>query len=283
MSDLATITRNHYQAAASDEASLLARFGQIIDRMGDGPKTASDLAMLDQFHVGGLKATAEFARRVGIEPGSYVLDAGCGLGGPARYLAETFGCHVTGVDLTPNYVAVANFLTARAGMQDRVTCQLGDLTFLTLDDMTFDLVWTQHVAMNIRNRHALYLSLRNVTKPNGRLAFYDVLATDEKPNVTYPLPWAESASSSTLLTEAETRAVLATCGFEVIRWDDVSALAGEWLAQQRAGGAASGGPAVPGGGVGLVVGPRIVEMAGNFAQNLAADRLRLVMAVCAAK
>lgn len=280
MDDLTTITRDHYQAAVTDEGGLLARVGALVEAMGDGPKSAAQLAGLDQFHVGGLTATAEFARRIGIERGCRVLDAGCGLGGPARYLAETFGCQVIGVDLTPSYVAVANLLTERAGLQDRVLCQIGDVTELAFSDAQFDLVWTQHVAMNIRDRHALYASLRRILKPGGRLAFYDALAADAKPDVVYPTPWAESAETSTLLTEAETRAVLAECRFEVTRWDDVSTEAGEWLAQQR--GAPAAGPAMPGGGAGLVVGPRIVEMAGNFFRNLAEGRLRLVMAVCAA-
>jgi len=280
MDDLAKRTRDHYQAAVTDEAALLARVDSLIDAMGDAPRTSARLATLDQFHVGGLAATAEFARRIGIQPGARVLDAGCGLGGPARYLAETHGCPVTGVDLTPSYVAMANRLTRHAGLSDLVHCQVGDLTRLDLGDATFDLVWTQHVAMNIRDRRALYSSLRRVTAPNGRLAFYDALAADARPEVIYPTPWAQSAETSTLLTEADTRAVLGQCGYKVTLWDDVSEAAGAWLAQQRADAMAQGGAAIPGGGAGLVVGPRIVEMAGNFFRNLSEGRVRLVMAVC---
>jgi SAM-dependent methyltransferase len=280
MDDLAKVTRDHYQAAVTDQDALLARVDGIVDAMGDGPKTSAQLAGLDQFHVGGLAATTDFASRIDIVRACDVLDAGCGLGGPARYLAETFGCRVTGVDLTPSYVAMANRLTEHAGLSDRVTCQVGDLTSLDLGDATFDLVWTQHVAMNIRDRQALYTSLRHVTKPGGRLAFYDALATDGQPEVIYPTPWAQSAETSTVLTEADTRAVLGQCGFEVTRWDDVSTQAGEWLARQRAGGTTANGPAIPGGGASLFVGPRIAEMAGNFFRNLAEGRLRLVMAVC---
>ena len=282
MDDLAKVTQDHYQAAVTDEAALLARVDTLVDAMGDGPKTSAQLAGLDQFHVGGLTATAEFAKRIEIARGSDVLDAGCGLGGPARFLAETYDCKVTGVDLTPSYVAMANHLTERAGLSDRVRCQVGDLTRLDLGDQTFDLVWTQHVAMNIRDRRALYASLRRVTRPGGRLAFYDALATDDQPEVIYPTPWAQSAETSTVLTEADTRAVLSESGFGITRWDDVSREAVEWLAQQRAGGAPSNAPAIRGGGAGLVIGPRIAEMAGNFFRNLAEGRLRLVMAVCAA-
>ena len=112
MEGLATKVRDHYQAGVPDESVLLNRVTEMVDNLGGGLKRSADLAGLDQFHVGGLAATAQFARRIGIEKDCRVLDAGCGLGGPARYLAETFGCHVTGVDLTPSYVAVTDLLTA---------------------------------------------------------------------------------------------------------------------------------------------------------------------------
>jgi ubiquinone/menaquinone biosynthesis C-methylase UbiE len=273
----ATITRDHYQAAVTDEAALLNRVGGIVDAMGPGRKSVAELAGLDQFHVGGLMATADFARRIGVEPGSRVLDAGSGLGGPARYLAETFGCEVLGVDLTPSYVAMANLLTERAGLGHLVRCEVGDLTELGLQPAQFDLVWTQHVAMNVRDRKALYTALRRVLKSGGRLAFYDALASDGGSDPLYPTPWAETAEASTLLTEAATRQVLDDCGFRVVQWDDVSHQAIGWLQQQTS----TAGP-VPGGGAGLVVGPRIVQMAGNFFRNLSEGRLRLVMAACLA-
>ena len=280
MQDLSARTRDHYQSAVGDEAELLARVAAIVDGLGEGPKTEAQLAGLDQFHVGGLAATAEFAKRVGVVPGSLVLDAGCGLGGPARYLAETFDCEVIGVDLSPSYVAVANLLTARSVVSGRVQAEVGDLTDLAFTDGQFDLVWTQHVAMNIRDRAALYRELRRVLKPGGRLAFYDALAADGEPEVRYPTPWAETAELSTVLTEARTRKVLEDCGFRVTHWDDVSETAAGWLGQQRT--APQTGVTVPGGGAGMVLGPRIGGMAMNFATNLTERRLRLIMAVCAA-
>ena len=126
--------------------------------------------------------------------------------------------------------------------------------------------------MNIHDREALYRELRCVLKPGARLAFYDALAGDAKPDVFYPTPWAETAATSALMNEAETRAVLKASAFEVQSWEDVTKEAAGWLSQQR--------PALPGGGPGLVVGPRIGEMVANFGRNLKEGRLRLVMAVC---
>ncbi len=62
----------------------------------------------------------------------HVIDIGSGLGGPSRYLAATYGCRVSGVDLTPEFVETAIALTARVGLSDRVNFRVGsalDLPF----------------------------------------------------------------------------------------------------------------------------------------------------------
>jgi cyclopropane fatty-acyl-phospholipid synthase-like methyltransferase len=64
----------------------------------------------------GLEATDRLARFAGIESGTNILDAGSGLGGPSRYLASTYGCRVVGVDLSPSFVAVAQLLAQRTGL-----------------------------------------------------------------------------------------------------------------------------------------------------------------------
>jgi SAM-dependent methyltransferase len=268
------IVRDHYQAAIPDRDALLARIAAVVHAM-EPPLDAKKLSPLDQFHMGGLAATASFAERVRPQALDLVLDAGSGLGGPARYLAETFGAQVEGVDLSPDYVAIARLLTERAGLADRVTFQEGDLTRLPCEDARYDLVWTQHVAMNIADRARLYRELRRVLKPGGRLAFYDPLATDGHPDLIYPVPWAESAETTTLLTADETRAVLREAGFSVVALDDVTEEALGW-AQSRAA------PQPGGVNAGMIVGARLAEMAGNFVKNLREGRVRLMTGLATA-
>ncbi|OQW47144.1 MAG: hypothetical protein A4S16_09085 [Proteobacteria bacterium SG_bin6] len=267
--------RDHYQAAIEDRAALLGRIAAAVDAL-EPPINARKLAPLDQFHMGGLAATAAVAERARPARGEAVLDAGSGLGGPARYLAETFGCQVEGVDLSPDYVAIARLLTDRAGLGDRVSFCEGDLLHLPFDDARFDLVWTQHVAMNIADRAALYRELRRVLKPDGRLVFYDPVAADDHPDLTYPVPWAQTARTSTLLTIAETSAALADAGFDAIAIDDVTEAALGWAAQQ--------GPPTPGAmNTGMIVGARMAGMAANFMLNLREGRVRLGLGVAAAR
>lgn len=271
----ATMVRDHYQAAIADREALLAKLSAAIDAM-EPPIDTHRLAPLDQFHLGGVAATAALAERVRPRASDHVLDAGAGLGGPARYLAQHIGCRVEGIDLSPDYVAIARLFTERAGLSDKASFEEGDLTELPFADARFDLVWTQHVAMNIADRAALYRELRRVLKPGGRLAFYDPIAGDGHPDLIYPVPWAVSAETTTLLTAEETRAVLAGAGFEVTALDDVTQQAFGWAMQQ-------GAPALSGGvNTGMIVGARMAEMVGNFVQNLREGRARLMIGLATA-
>lgn len=260
--------RDHYQAGVKDQATLLA----TLNRM-----TTAELGSFDQFHAGGLPATAELAKRAGITRDMFVLDAGSGLGGPSRYLAETIGCCVTGVDLTPSYVAVATLLAERAGLAGKVRYQVGSILALPFDDGAFDGIWSQHVVMNIEDRVGLYRELRRVLKTGGTFAFYDpyVAHTGDAPH--YPLPWAETPATSTLLTREATVAALEDAGFRVQAFDDVTHIGLEWLArqqQQHEAGQAT---------LGMVMGERMREMVANFGRDLAEGRLRLVMGTCRAR
>src|ERR1700760_4845804 len=101
MTDVLDDVRDHYRATGLTERlkTALAVFGPEDQRL-----TPQQLAALDQFHTRGLAATAELAKLAGITSGMAVLDVGSGVGGPARYLAASCGCQVTGVDLSPPFV-----------------------------------------------------------------------------------------------------------------------------------------------------------------------------------
>ena len=76
--------------------------------------------------------------RLGLGPESHVLDIASGRGGPALLLAETFGCSVRGVEISPDFHAVAVARTAAAGLAERVTIELGDGAAATLEPESYD-------------------------------------------------------------------------------------------------------------------------------------------------
>ena len=138
--------------------------------------TIDDLAPMDQFHHGAKERTVRLARLAGLTQGLRVLDAGGGLGGPARTLAVEFGCHVTVVDLTESYVRIAEELTAMLGLGDRVTHRVANMLELRFDDGAFDVVWTQNSGMNISDKERLYESFHHVLRPGGLLALQEPMA-----------------------------------------------------------------------------------------------------------
>ena len=83
--------------------------------------TLEALAPYDQFHGRGLEATVEMADALAIRASDHILDIGSGIGGPARYFANRFGCEVTGIDLTNpdtvDYTMPAVLLQKRLAMQ----------------------------------------------------------------------------------------------------------------------------------------------------------------------
>ncbi len=187
---------------------------------------AAELAMIDQLHTRGYAATVDLARVAGITADMYVLDIGAGFGGPARYLAETYGCQVEGVDTEPGLVEAAKYLSTRwAGPGDHVTFSVDDARSVAFPAESFNLVWMQHVAMNIADREGLYREIHRVLKPGGRLVTYDVLRSGG--DLIYPTPWAPSASSSTVLSVGETRDAMDRAALSVVSvaFDTLAALA----------------------------------------------------------
>lgn len=197
--------------------AALAAAGKNVDAL-----TVDDLAVTDQFHGGGKAATLRLARLLGARPGLRVLDVGGGLGGPARTLAAEFGCHVTVIDLTESFVRAARVLTARLGLDDRVSHHVGDALDLRVDAGAFDVVWTQNSGMSIADKERLYAGFQRVLGPGGRLALQEPMAGPVQPPI-YPLMWARDPSTSFLRAPAEMRDLIARAGFVERAWEDVTA------------------------------------------------------------
>jgi sarcosine/dimethylglycine N-methyltransferase len=180
-----------------------------------------DLALLEDFHTMGRIATAQLADLVEITPDDEVLDAGSGIGGTARYLAEHSRCHVVAVDLTEEYCQTARWLNQLAGLDDRISVRQGDVTDLPFEDATFTRVFSQHVQMNVADKALLYREARRVLADGGQLALWDIAAgEDGEPG--FPLPWADRPEYSHLATPDRLGTAIAAAGFEIEQWNDLT-------------------------------------------------------------
>ncbi|HEV8329785.1 MAG TPA: class I SAM-dependent methyltransferase [Steroidobacteraceae bacterium] len=270
MTDILDGVRDHYRATG-----LTERLKKVLAAHGPNDQLLmpQQLGTLDQFHTRGLAATAELARLAGITADAAVLDVGSGVGGPARFLAATFGCRVTGVDLSESFVDAARYLSERTGQSAQVSFEVGSALALPFDNGRFDVVLLQHVAMNIADRGRLYGEIRRALKSGGRFATFDaVLISGE---LHYPLPWARTPATSFLLTADATCEAIELAGFRtLIRQDDTEA-AKAWINQLRA----SGPP--PSLNLGVVMGPgfEFAQLITNLGRNLLEGRLGILTAV----
>jgi ubiquinone/menaquinone biosynthesis C-methylase UbiE len=268
--DATTITdavRQHYHGPGLTERLKAALAGTAPH---DNPLTPQQLAALDQFHTRGAEATIELGKLSGITAATSVLDVGSGIGGPARLLAEAYGCRVAGVDLSPSFVDAARYLTDRTGQSGQVSFQTASALDLPFDDGHFDIALLQHVAMNIPDRALLYREIRRVLKAGGRFATFDVVMADGEPH--YPVPWARTPQTSFLLSAEATRQAIEIAGFRTLVWRDDTGPARAWFMRLRETG-------IPPLSPGLLMGPDFGPLMTNLARNLMEGRLAVLTAV----
>ncbi len=264
--------QTHYTRTDLGSAILaaLAQAGKDPDRL-----SPEDLAPVDEFHIRGRAATLELARAAGLDATKRVLDVGSGVGGTSRCLAKEFGCRVTGIDLTDEYCDAAAMLSARIGLSPLVEYRQGDATSLPFDDASFDVVWTEHVAMNIPDKPRLYSEMHRVLKPGGTLAIYDILAGPAGP-VLFPVPWARTPDTSFLVRPDELRQLLEEAGFKIADWTDTTDAARTWFVSLAEKIRKEGLPPL---GFHLLMGSDFQAMAQNQRRNLEEERIVLAQVI----
>ena len=241
--------------------------------------SAADLAPVDEFHIGGRQATIDFAAEMSIRRGMHLLDIGSGLGGAARYFAGEQGCTVAGIDLTDEYVRVANELARRTGLDGAVSYRQGSALDLPFDAASFDGAYTLHVGMNIEDKARLFAGVHRVLKPGGVFGVYDVMRTGAG-DFSFPLPWAATAATSFVGTPADYRELLEATGFAVVKERGRRGFAIDFFQQMRARAAQSGGP--PPLGLHILMGADFAAKTANMIDNLQRGLIAPTEIVCRA-
>jgi len=216
---LATMIDTQYSTGVSRQGIERALVAAGLDLAHLQP---ADLAPLEDFHTMGRIATHQLVDLLDVTSDHHVLDAGSGVGGTARFVANTRECRVTAVDLTDEYCETARWLNRLVGLDDRISVRQADVTALPLADATFDVVFSQHVQMNVADKPRLYTEARRVLVDGGRLALWDITSGDGS-ELDFPLPWADGPAQSHLVTPSQLRTVVESAGFAIDHWADLTA------------------------------------------------------------
>lgn len=241
----------HYDISGLEERILAALADTGVDV---AHLRAGDLEAADEFHIGGVAATKELVDQMDLKPAAKLLDIGSGIGGPARFVANSAGAEVTGIDLTQSYVDIATSLSKRTGMAGKTRFVQGSALDMPFANDSFDAAVILHVGMNLPDKPGLMSETARVLKPGGIFAVYDVMRLKDGA-LSYPLPWASDETMSFVATPDDYRAAAAAAGFSVIAERQRGGFAIEFFATMRARMAAAQAEGrKPPPGVGLVMG-----------------------------
>lgn len=258
---------------------LLASIEAGVAALGKSSEnvTIEDLAPVDEFHIGGRSATIELCERLEVTADSQVLDVGCGIGGATRFVAKTFNCEVTGVDLAPNYINIARVLTGWTGLEDRIQYEAASALDMPFKEASFDHAIQLHVAMNIENKTALFREVYRTLRPGGRFGVYDIMHVGAG-EIDFPVPWAADESMSFVRDLPTYQAALEAAGFAISQLRNRGEFAVEFFAAMKAKVAQLGGP--PPLGLHLIFGANAPAKLANMISAIQAGTVAPVEIIC---
>lgn len=254
--------------------AALAAMGKSSDAL-----TVDDLAPVDEFHIGGRTASVDFLDQLTLSPDRHVLDVGCGLGGASRFAASRYGCRVTGIDLTGEFIDTGRVLSGWVGLDERITLQQGSALSMPFGDAAFDAAFMLHVGMNIEDKARLFTEVRRVLRAKATFGIYDVMRTGEG-ELSYPVPWAAGAATNALATPDRYKADLQAAGFRIVTERNRRDFALEFFDQLRARTQAAGGP--PPLGLHILMGHTTPDKVQNMIANISAGLIAPVELIATA-
>jgi SAM-dependent methyltransferase len=254
------------------QGSLIETIRAGIVALGKAPDTITvdDLAPVDEFHIGGRRASEEFLDQLAFSAQMHVLDVGCGLGGAARFVASRYGSQVTGIDLTAEYIETGNALCKWVGLDQRISLHQGSALSMPFAEGSFDGAYMLHVGMNIDDKDRLAYEVARVLRSGCSFGIYDVMRTGPG-DLAYPVPWATTADLSAVAEPERYKKALQEAGLTVVGERNRRDFALAFFADLRAKTAAAGGP--PPLGLHVLMGKSTPGKVQNMIDNISNGRI----------
>ena len=235
-----------YDESVSDHylhGGLLKAIEAALPNLGKTPEniTIEDLSPVDEFHIGGRQATDNLIGQLNISEQDHILDVGCGLGGASRFVANKYNSRITGIDLTPEYIATGRVLCTWVKLDRLITLEQGSALSMPYQSETFDGAFMLHVGMNIADKKLLFSEIYRVLRPGACLGVYDVMRINEG-ELIYPVPWATEKTTSKLATSNQYKQALSDSGFIVSKENNRRDFALDFFKQLSEKTEANGGP-----------------------------------------
>ena len=175
-SEAVNVARDYYNSDDADNFYAIVWGGEDIHI---GLYEAQDEPIIDASH----RTVRQLAKCLGdIGPQHKVLDIGSGYGGAARYLADTFGCEVTALNLSEKENERNRELNKERGLSDKITVVDGSFEAIPADDESFDIIWSQDAILHSGHREKVLQEVARVLKPGGHFVFTDPMQSDDCPN-----------------------------------------------------------------------------------------------------
>lgn len=172
---MTTSTSAHHRRLGQTRA-LYDRWSEVFLRCA-GPTHQTVLLPVG---LGPRDTNLEMARRLGLASGMRLLDAGCGVGGPAMDVAnEIEGLSIEGLTLSPVQAALASAEIAAAGLGERLRVQVGDYHQMPFEDSSFDAAWLLESACYSPSPRRLLAELQRVLRPGAKVYIKDLFLDPE--------------------------------------------------------------------------------------------------------
>lgn len=123
-----------------------------------------------------IERMAEFAGK--IDKNTRIIDLGGGYGGTGRYLAKTYGCHVTVINLSEKENERGRKLNEKQGLENLVEIIDGSYDDIDFPDNSFDIVWSEDAFLHTDARDKVMQEAARVLRPGGDFIFTDPMQTD---------------------------------------------------------------------------------------------------------